>query len=152
MSIITEDVKKIVSDIDFSQLQDKRVLVTGASGLIGVYMVACLKEIQTKYNIELYVWLNNPIEEQFSDIFNGCITITGDITNYNHPQFRLDCPFDYILHLAGYGQPNKFLNNKTKTIALNTTGTLNLFSNLNKNGKFLIIAVFAILVKKNTLP
>jgi|688.fasta_scaffold116458_2 nucleoside-diphosphate-sugar epimerase len=137
MSIITEDVKKIVSDIDFSQLQDKRVLVTGASGLIGVYMVACLKEIQTKYNIELYVWLNNPIEEQFSDIFNGCITITGDITNYNHPRFRLDGPFDYILHLAGYGQPNKFLNNKTKTIALNTTGTLNLFSNLNKNGKFL---------------
>jgi UDP-glucuronate decarboxylase len=137
MSIITEEVKKIVTDIDFSQLQDKRVLVTGASGLIGVYMVACLKEIQTKYNIELYIWLNNPIEEQFSDIFNGCITITGDITNYNHPQFRLDNPFDYILHLAGYGQPNKFLNNKTKTIALNTTGTLNLFSNLTKNGKFL---------------
>ena len=59
MSIITEEVKQIVCDIDFSQLQNKKILVTGASGLIGVYMVACLKEIQTKYNIELYVWLNS---------------------------------------------------------------------------------------------
>ena len=137
MSIITEEVKQIVCDIDFSQLQNKKILVTGASGLIGVYMVACLKEIQTKYNIELYVWLNSPIEPQFNNIFNGCITITGDITNTNHPQFWLDNRFDYILHLAGYGQPNKFLNNKAKTIALNTTVTLNLFDNLNKNGKFL---------------
>ncbi len=137
MSIIIEEAKKIVAGIDFSQLQDKRVLVTGASGLIGIYMVACLKELKTKYNIEIFIWLNSGIEPQFKDILTDCVYIVGDMTDSNHYYLKSNDSFDFIIHLAGYGQPNKFLNNKAKTISLNTTGTLNLLANLNHNGKFL---------------
>jgi UDP-glucuronate decarboxylase len=135
MSIITEEAKDIITKIDFAQLEGKSVLVTGASGLIGIYMVACLKELQLKYKIKIYVWLNSDIEPQFKDIFSNCIVIKDDITDRNSYKFFEN--FDYIIHLAGYGQPNKFLNNKAKTIALNTTATMNLLDNLENGGKFL---------------
>ncbi len=135
MSIIIEEAKGIITKIDFAQLEGKSVLVTGASGLIGIYMVACLKELQKKYNIKIYTWLNSDIEPQFKDIFSNCIVIKNDIIDKNSYKFFEN--FDYIIHLAGYGQPNKFLNNKAKTIALNTTTTMNLLDNLEIGGKFL---------------
>ena len=43
---------------------------------------------------------------------------------------------DYIIYLAGYGQPGKFIINPIKTYKLNTN-SLELFVNkIKKNGKF----------------
>jgi len=47
---------------------------------------------------------------------------------------------DYIIHAAGYGQPGKFLQDKIKTIAINTTATMSLLKKLNSDGKFLFIS------------
>lgn len=138
MSVITKEVKELTSKIDFSQLKNKSVLITGASGLVGVYMVACLKTICEQYNIKIYTWFKSEIEPEFVDIFDSCKLIKSDITdtsNFN------DIPMvDCIIHAAGYGQPGKFLEDKIKTITLNTTSTINLFNKLNKGGKFLFIS------------
>jgi nucleoside-diphosphate-sugar epimerase len=138
MSVITKEVKELTSKIDFSQLKNKSVLITGASGLVGVYMVACLKAVCKQYNIKIYTWFKSKIEPEFVDIFDGCEIIKSDITESSN--FNELPMFDCIIHAAGYGQPGKFLEDKIKTITLNTTSTINLFNKLNKGGKFLFIS------------
>jgi len=48
--------------------------------------------------------------------------------------------FDYILHCAGYGQPQMFAKDKIKTIHINTDNIPVLFSTLKPEGKFLFIS------------
>lgn len=137
-NVIKEDVKNIFEKINFTELKNKSILITGASGLIGVYMVSCLKEISKKLNIKIHVWVKNEIEPEFIEIFEDCQIIKKDITEDSSFE---DLPkFDYIIHAAGYGQPGKFLKNKIKTITLNTTSTINLLNKLNFGGKFLFIS------------
>lgn len=136
--MIKNECSNIVNNIDFSQLENKSVLVTGASGLIGIYMLSCLKKASEKFNIKIYAWVKNNIDPFFKEIFDGCSIIKHDITDqsiYN------DLPnFDCIIHSSGYAQPNKFLDDKIKTITLNTVTTINLINKLNKNGKFLFVS------------
>jgi nucleoside-diphosphate-sugar epimerase len=44
---------------------------------------------------------------------------------------------DFIVHAAGYGQPDKFMNQAIETISLNTQSLLALLGKLNKNGRLL---------------
>ena len=71
MSIKTE-CQEIVEKINFDGLNHKKILITGASGLIGVYLTSCLKEIYIKNNIEVFVWIKNKIEKEFVSIFDWC--------------------------------------------------------------------------------
>lgn len=48
--------------------------------------------------------------------------------------------FDYIIHAAGYGQPQMFGKDKIKTIEINTDLTIRLFEMLKTDGKFLFIS------------
>lgn len=137
-NLIIQESKKIVNQIDFSWLENKKVLVTGASGLIGLYFVSTLKLLKEKYNIKIYAWTKNEVDINFTDIFEGCELIKGDITNQEMFDFLPE--FDCIIHSAGYGQPGKFLQDKLKTIELNTNSTISLLKKLNKKGKFLFIS------------
>ncbi len=48
--------------------------------------------------------------------------------------------FDYIIHAAGYGQPQKFSKDKQRTIEINTHITDTLFELLKSGGKFLFVS------------
>lgn len=136
LEIIENDIKKI--NIDVSKLKNKSVLITGASGLIGVYLLSYLKSKQEEYSIKIYAWCKGQIDEIFLPLFNNCELIIGDITD--KILFK-DIPmFDVIIHSSGYGQPTKFLSDKIKTIELNTLSTIWLFEKLDKNGLFLFMS------------
>lgn len=138
-SIIEEDVIPVVNKIDFSQLENKSVLVTGATGIVGVYMLACLAAVQSKYNIKIYIWNKNEIPAYLRNSFRfEHIKITYDLTEEKSFEYLMN--FDYIIHAAGYGQPAKFLDDKIKTIKLNTSSTIGLLNKLSKNGKFLFVS------------
>jgi len=136
--MIQKECSKITNTIDFSQLRNKNVLVTGASGLIGIYMLSCLKNVKEKFNIKIYAWVKNDIDPFFKNIFDECFIIQNDITDQSI--FDKLPNFDYIIHSSGYAQPNKFLDDKIKTITLNTVTTINLLNKLNKDGKFLFVS------------
>jgi nucleoside-diphosphate-sugar epimerase len=113
-------------------------LVTGASGLVGIYMLSCLVHIKEKYNVKIFAWVKNEIYKPFEEIFNECNIIKGDITKYD--EFKDLSEFDVIIHAAGYGQPMKFTENKLITIEINTTSTIELLKKLKKGGKFLFVS------------
>ena len=137
--IIESDVRNILDTVNFEKLRNKSILVTGASGLLGVYIVSCLKQLKLEYNINIYCWIKSELEPYFVELFNSdCNIIQGDITD---PSSFSKLPmFDFIIHSAGYGQPDIFLQNQIKTIQINTTATINLFDKMSPEGTFLFVS------------
>lgn len=135
LDIITDDVKSL--KIDFSKMENKSILITGASGLMGLYFLACLKNAKNKHNIKIYTWNKNK-NGLFDDLFEDCERIVCDITDYE--TYKNLPKFDYIIHSSGYGQPGKFLVDKLKTIEINTVVTNILLQQLKDDGSFLFIS------------
>ena len=137
-SIIENDSLETISHIDFIKLKNKSILITGASGLIGIHLVSCLKQIQKQYNINIYCWIKSELDINAKEFFKTCNIINGDITDSSIIKNLHE--FDFIIHAAGYAQPSKFLKDKITTIELNTSSTIKLLNKLKKDGTFLFIS------------
>lgn len=139
VSIIQEDVLKILPRINFLEMQGKTIVLTGASGLIGTYFLATLREIHAKkIKINVVAVAQHAFPEYLSYFGENVNFIQCDLTDASCLS-RLP-QADYIIHAAGYGQPGKFMEDPLKTIELNTTCTIALFKKLNKGGKFLFVS------------
>ena len=136
--IIQTDCEKILKTVNIEKLRNKSILITGASGLVGIYLLSVLKLKQIEYNINIWCWVKNDIDDYLKDIFENCNIIKEDITNFR--AFDNLPSFDYIIHSAGYGQPLKFLEDKIKTLQLNTGSTIKLFEKLKPSGSFLFLS------------
>jgi len=143
MNQLTEIIKRDASDvagkIDFKELDNKTILITGASGLLGTYFLATLQEFRSKgIAVKIVASGKTPFPKELHDLVKNVKFISGDLTN---PEIISSLPkADYIIHAAGYGQPGKFMENPAKTIALNTTCTIELFKKLKPGGKFLFVS------------
>lgn len=135
LNIIQNDAKKASMTLDFSKLKDKSVLVTGASGLIGLHIIALLEELKLDHNIKVVAWTNSEVDSKIKPLFGTSKVIVGDLTNSQNIESIAE-NFDYIIHAAGYAQPQRFTGNKLNTIKLNTEVTSNLFSLLKEGGTF----------------
>ncbi len=142
VEIIAEDARRILQKINFSELRQKKILITGASGIIGVNLLACLKElvITKGYDFSVVAVMQSEPFPYLQEICNypKCLIVRGDITDI---QFCRTLPeANYIIHAAGYGQPGRFMQNPVKTLQLNTSSTLLLFEKLLPGGKFLFLS------------
>jgi UDP-glucuronate decarboxylase len=137
MNFLEKDINKVIENIDFSSLQNKKVLITGASGLVGFYLTQCVKRLQNELNIEVYLSYKNDIPSYLKEYYDFPYTeIKEDITSVKlEPKF-----FDVIIHSSGYAQPMKFLSDSLTTIKINTHATINLLDSLKTDGKFLFVS------------
>lgn len=153
-SIIIEDIDEIWGEIDLSELQGKSVLITGATGLIGTYLVYSLLKLnqvaddKAIIRIITHNGLPNHLvhlaEEKNIEIYQG------DLSDF---AFCSSLPeSDYIIHAAGYGQPRKFVQDKIKTIRMNTMATDVLLSKLKPEGKFLFVSSSEIYSNAKDIP
>ena len=132
--IIIKDAEKILEKVDLSELEGISILITGASGLIGAYFLACLKVLSGNKKIgKITAVCGSKYPFYLKDLINypEIEVVIGDLTDH---EFRQKMPMaDYIIHAAGYGQPGRFMENPTKTLKLNTETTFYLFDKLKKN-------------------
>ena len=109
---------------NIGKLKNKKVLITGANGVIGNHLIPTLKDA----GADIYIMV-------FNNIPYSCLPCKDNsIKTYT---FKQEHKFDYIIHLAGYGQPRKFSEDKLTTIYLNTTAIFQLFNVLKEGGSFL---------------
>lgn len=139
VTLIETDAEKMMASIAPQSFEGKHVLITGASGLIGTYLLAGLRTLRKKgINVEVTAVTQSPFPTYLSAFTENVKCYAGDITDNT---FLESLPHaDYIIHAAGYGQPGKFMEDQLKTIALNTTSTIALLGKLNPNGKFLFMS------------
>lgn len=122
-SIIEEDCKNITAHSRLSQLKNKKLLITGATGFLGSYITSVISWANKHADLGCTmdcVGLGTP-HGIFSDLLpdRNISYIRKDLSK----PFRIKKRYDYIIHAAGYAQPAKFLKNPFKTVAINVFAT-----------------------------
>ena len=140
-TIIYQDVKQICAKIDFQRFANSTVVLTGASGLIGTYFLASLCHLKKQgisLNIHALVYSEPP--EHIVEITKDCDVnfIKLDLSSFT--EYAKIPKADLIIHTAGYAQPLRFMANETATLQINTSATIALLQQLNKNGSFMFLS------------
>lgn len=145
-TIIYNDAKHIVDACDLEKLAGKKILITGASGLFGVYMLFTLRETVARgfEPAHVYAVVHRNISKVLQQLeMESWITfICGDLADADFCEL-LPCA-DYVVHASGYGQPGKFLKNPVSAIRQNTLATYILLDKLMPDGKFLYVSSGAV--------
>ena len=127
--------------LDDSQVLDrlsrKRLLITGASGLIGKNLVARLLTLNKIHGLGLQIVAasKSGIFEGLENSYEEFRIAAGDL---NSPSF-IDAlgEFDFTIHAAGYAQPGLFMADPLSTISINTSATLALVKKTKDTFMFL---------------
>jgi UDP-glucuronate decarboxylase len=132
--------KKIYNENSYKFLENKKILITGSTGLIGHYFIGFFyhslnskfppKKIDLVHKTKLPNYLKSLEKKK---IFNF---IKQDITKIKFKNQK----YDYIIHLSSYGQPLKFLSKPLETFELNTSVLKRLLEKTKKNGSFLYLS------------
>lgn len=114
--------------------QNKNVLVTGATGFVGPYLVRGLQERNARIKVLTMNRSGNPLEDAIT-IMHGNITDPGSLQNVMKD-------VDIVFHLAAVSNVNYAIAHPRETFDTNATGTLNLLEEARKNnvGKFVYIS------------
>ena len=127
-NILKEDFTRILSEYDFSDLKDKSIFITGATGLIGSQLLRFLHYLNQNYGykMELYALVRD--KEKVVKFFgnelmdNSIHFVYGDVLSL--PQ--IDAGIDYIIHGASITASKQFIEKAVETIDIAVNGTLNL--------------------------
>ena len=130
--IIFEDAKEVINALDFSSLDGAKIMITGATGLLGTHFLAslCLLK-ESGLNISVTGEYNSPPADFTYEIAErGGLYLQSDLMG----------GADVVIHAAGYAQPLRFVNAPATTIRLNTEVTHNLLQRLAPGGRFLFLS------------
>lgn len=132
------DLEEKCSHLDGSFFANKKVLITGASGLIGTYILAYLARlVKKRIPIEVYAQVLSDPPPQMTEIvqLGGFRILRVDLADFAEYVHLPEA--DIIIHAAGYGQPLRFMANPGATLQINVAATLFLLRRLRPGGRFL---------------
>lgn len=123
-NILLQDIQQVVRSVDLSELKNSSIFVTGATGLLGSFIIRVLLYLNKteNYNVQIFALIRN--KEKAEKIFgeyshNDNINwIIGDIRN-----FIIKENIDYIIHGASVTSSQDFLHKPVETISTALYGT-----------------------------
>ena len=119
-NILVEDAQNILKQpLSWEKLKGSKVLVTGASGMLGSYVTRTVITLKEKegWDIDIYVLVRNP-QKLPKDIQDKVTVIKQSVAE----PIDTDVKFDYIVHAASPASPLIMKDDPVGTIAANTLG------------------------------
>ena len=124
-NILKEDAIQIIEDNNkLKELKGTNFMITGASGMVGIYFVNTLLTLNElyDYDINLYLIVRSPQKLPSYVLDNKNVhIIKQDVTL----PFAVDVPVDYVIHAAGPASPLIMREKPVETNFANTLGTAN---------------------------
>lgn len=116
-----DDLHRVLDKEKLKFLENKKILITGGTGLIGSAVVdLCLEaNVYLKSNITIYLAVRNKekIKERFGE-GSGLIVIDYDALK----PFKFSEKVDYILHCASNANPTLYIKHAVETMQINFQG------------------------------
>ncbi len=139
--LLAEDAGRVASCFDFKKLAGKRVMVTGAGGLVGINILASLVRIAGKARgLKIAAVIHSKPAGFLAPLLEhkAVKVLRGDLTD---EKFLKALPgSDIIIHAAGSGEPGRFMAAPLTSLKINTFTTFKLFEKLSPGGTFLFIS------------
>lgn len=142
--VVIQDVNDILSsDINWTVLKGKNILITGAAGFLASYMLKVLLSITDKDSMpnKIIALVRNvdKLLEKFpkNETNSKIIIVQGDVSNL--VEFDIDIDIDIVIHAASIASPKFYKARPVETITANVNGTKNLLDLIKNvsNSKFL---------------
>lgn len=131
------------SIIDFKKMFNKSIMITGATGLIGSFIVDVLMFANKEYNANITIYATGRSKERLKKRFSlykdkKLFFIEHDVNN----EIKYDFNLDYIIHAASNAYPEAFSIDPVGTMMSNIIGTKNLLEYSRSHGvsRFLFIS------------
>ena len=117
------------SPIDWEMFRDKTILVTGATGRLGIYLVEAVSKANIDWNLNITILAEARSEQKLREVFGNSLefpyihTIVQDITE---PIDWGGDSIEYIFHTAGLASPKDFTDTPVDTLWGHVQGTHNI--------------------------
>jgi UDP-glucuronate decarboxylase len=139
--VIMADAQAVCARVGLDRLADARVLITGASGLIGTYVLGCLaalNEAGGRVDVVAQVFAEPPIHLTPLIERSRAALLRVNLSDFRDYALLPDA--DVIVHGAGYAQPLRFMSNAAATLQIGTAATLALLQRVRPGGHFLFLS------------
>lgn len=142
LSLLRDTNLKSLSSREINFFKNKKVLITGVSGIIGINLLFFLDKLnkENKISVKVDGIYNTSIFAFVKKYFKKNKKINFFKLNLTKSNIPKSNRYDLIFHCAGYGQPSKFLKFKESTYRLNSSVILSLKKNLKSNAKFIYLS------------
>ena len=131
-----EDMEAIMAHTPgFARLRGKKILVLGATGLIGAVLTDCLLYANAAHAMGIRVYAASRHKEQLERRFGeadgkSLHFMETDVTGLKSPG-----AFDYIIHGAGYGHPGAFMEQPAEVLLSNVVGVWKVLKAAGESGR-----------------
>jgi len=153
-TILFSDADRIIRSVDLSELNEKTIMITGGTGLLGTYLLASVKQfIGGGGKPKKLILVAHDALPQHLKAFEESDWVDvryGDLTDFGYIESLPTA--DYIIHAAGSAQPSVFMKRPVATLTINTSATARLIEKLNPKGRFLFISSSAVYSGSPNVP
>lgn len=112
------------NSIEFGKLKNKKILILGATGLIGSFLTDCLLYANRVHamNMQIYAMSRRRqnLEARFGKEAEGLYFVEGDVMS-----LEAGMAPDVVIHAASYAYPRAFREKPVETMLANVVGTDN---------------------------
>ena len=121
--------------IDWEMFRDKTVLVTGATGRLGMYIVEAISKANIDWNLNITIIILARNIDKINKVFGDSLklpyihTLVQDATE----EISWNGNVDYIFHTAGLASPKDFTLSPVDTLWGHVQGTRNVLELARKN-------------------